>query len=262
MNMFKCRLNKYNFSSWIVALAAIASIVQMQKSNLTNIAESKLDYESYIKAESVERANISLLATMPSFGFNNLIADWAVLRFLQYFGDTEARQATDYSLSTEFFKTVVKHDPNFTSAYFRLAPAVTLKAARPEETVSILEEGLSQISPERYRANYLWVYKAIDELLFLGDTQAAIKSFQTAAEWSSMINDTPREESARRTAQFLANDPDSKTVQVGAWFTVWTGAPDIETRNLAQQNIERLGGRLEIREDGRVFAHPPQEEKG
>jgi len=262
MNIFKQIFFKYNLLSWIMILGIGGITIQMQKSDLNKITETKLDYESYINSASVEQANLNILAAMPSFGFENLIADWTVLRFLQYFGHKEARQATDYSLSTDFFKTVVKHDPNFTSAYFRLAPAVTLKAARPEETVSIIEEGLSQISPERYRANYLWVYKAIDELLFLGDTQAAIKSFQTAAEWSSIINDTPREQSAKRTAQFLANDPKSKTVQVAAWFSVWTGAPDIETRNLAQQNIERLGGRLEITEDGRVIAYPPQEDQG
>ena len=255
-------INKSNIFTFPLIITSLIGIIGLQQKNLKTIANAKENIQKHIKQEKIEKASLELIEKMPSFGFDNLIADWTVFKFLQYFGNEEARRNTDYSLSPKYFRIVVDRDPNFTRAYFRLAPAVTLKAGRPEETVSILEEGLSQISPERYRANYLWVYKGIDELLFLGDTQAAIKSFETAAEWSSMINDTPREESARRTAKFLANDPNSKTVQVGAWFTIWTGAPDIATRNLAQQNIERLGGRLEIREDGRVFAHPPQEEKG
>ncbi len=260
--MLRAIINKSNISTFLLILTSLIGTISLQQKSLKTIAKANENVQQHLQQEKIEKANLELIARMPSFGFDNLIADWTVFKFLQYFGNKEARKSTDYSLSPKYFRILVDRDPNFTRAYFRLAPAVTLKAARPQETVSILEEGLSQISPERYRANYLWVYKAIDELLFLGDTQAAIKSFETAAEWSSMINDTPREESARRTAQFLANDPNNKTVQVGAWFTVWTGAPDIETRNLAQQNIERLGGRLEIRDDGRVFAHPPQEEKG
>lgn len=259
--MLRAIINESNISTFLLILTSLIGTIGLQQKSLKTITKANENVQQHLQQERIEQANLELIAKMPSFGFDNLIADWTVFKFLQYFGNEEARRNTDYSLSPKYFRILVDRDPNFTRAYFRLAPAVTLKAGRPEETVSILEEGLSQISPERYRANYLWIYKAIDELLFLGDTQAAIKSFQTAAEWSSIINDTPREESARRTAQFLANDPDSKTVQVGAWFTVWTGAPDIETRNLAQQNIERLGGRLEIREDGRVFAHPPQEEK-
>ena len=255
-------INKSNIVTFLLILTSSIGIISLQQKNIKKITNAKENVQQYLEQDKIEKASLTLLAKTPSFGFDNLIADWTVFKFLQYFGNGEARSNTDYSLSPEYFRILVDRDPNFTKAYFRLAPAVTLKAARPEETVSIIEEGLSQISPERYRANYLWVYKAIDELLFLGDTQAAIKSFQTAAEWSSIINDTPREQSAKRTAQFLANDPKNKTVQVGAWFNVWTSAPDIETRNLAQRNIERLGGRLEITEDGRVIAYPPQEDQG
>jgi len=255
-------INKSNIATFLLILTSSIGIISLQQKNIKKITNAKENVQQYLEQDKIEKASLTLLAKTPSFGFDNLIADWTVFKFLQYFGNGEARSNTDYSLSPEYFRILVDRDPNFTKAYFRLAPAVTLKAARPEDTVSIIEKGLSQISPERYRANYLWVYKAIDELLFLGDTQAAIKSFQTAAEWSSIINDTPREQSAKRTAQFLANDPKSKTVQVGAWFNVWTSAPDIETRNLAQRNIERLGGRLEITEDGRVIAYPPQEDQG
>ncbi|MEL6496138.1 MAG: hypothetical protein AAFQ41_13605, partial [Cyanobacteria bacterium J06623_7] len=88
------------------------------------------------------------------------------------------------------------------------------------------------------------------------------ESLRTASRWSALIGDKTREESTLKTANFLAQDPNSTTVQVGAWYTVWVGAPDIETRNMAQQNIERLGGRLEITEDGRAIAYPPQENPG
>ncbi|MEL6437742.1 MAG: hypothetical protein AAFQ80_00605 [Cyanobacteria bacterium J06621_8] len=255
-------INKAHVFLLLFAIINVLTIINLQKRSLNQISSNTSDIEDYTKKYQIEKANLELLEKIPAFGFDNLVANWTMFKFLQYFGDSEARKITDYSLSSKYFSILVDRDPNFTRAYFRIAPAVTLKAGHPEETIRILEKGLSQISPARYRANYLWVYKAVDELLFLGDTEGAIKSFETAAEWSSIIKDTPREKSARRTAKFLQQDPDSKTVQVGAWFSVWVGAPDTETRNLAQRKIERLGGRLEITEDGRVTAYPPQEERG
>ena len=40
-----------------------------------------------------------MLKNLPSFGFDNLIADWTFLKFLQYFGDDEARDVTGYDLA-------------------------------------------------------------------------------------------------------------------------------------------------------------------
>ena len=257
--------NRKFFISLTICVLAVTSVVNSQKKYLSKIGE--LSLENYQQREQASKARLNLLSKIPSFGFSNLLADLAALEFMGYLGNDEERLQTGYSLLPEFLEIIVNHDPRFTEAQFMISPMVSLKAGTPEETVSLLNKSLSKLSPiinsddrdKLHKPNYLWIYKAIDEILFLGDTKSARKSYQKAAEWSQLLGDSTRENSALQSIKFLEQDPDSKTVQVGAWFTVWTGTSDKEIRTLAKQNIERLGGRLEITEDGRVYAHPPKE---
>ncbi len=54
------------------------------------------------QAEKQEAIRLDLLKKSPTFGFNNVIADWTFLNFLQYYGDTpyEKKLATLSALNT------------------------------------------------------------------------------------------------------------------------------------------------------------------
>ena len=255
------------FISAITSTIAVTAIISSQQHNLSNY--SQLQNDSYEQASEAERVRLNLISKIPSFGYDNLLADWSVLQFLQYLGNYEAREKTGFALLPKFLEIIVEKDPLFTEAQFMISPMVSLKAGKPEETVSLLNKSLAKLSPIIYgedndkihKPNFLWIYKAIDEILFLGDTKLAQQSYTKAAEWSKLLGDSTRANSALQAVKFLNDDPNSKVVQVGAWFTVWTSTSDAEIRLLAQRNIERLGGKLEIHEDGRVFAHPPQEKE-
>ena len=251
----------------ILGLGCIAGIIQSQKSYLAKLDKIK-DISTYQTEAKAELAQLNLLIKTPAFGFDNLISDYAFLKFINYFGNEDARLQIGYSLTSKYLETIIAKDPMHTEAQFIISPMVTLKEGNPQKTISLLEKSLTKLSPiinsedrdKLYKPNFLWVYKGIDELLFLNDAKAATESYLKAAEWSSILGDDTRAESTSQMAEYLAKDPDNKTVQVGAWFNVWNSAPDAETKNLAQQNIERLGGRLEITDDGRAIAYPPKEE--
>ena len=224
-------------------------------------ARTKADY---LREETQIKASMALLKQLPTLGFDNLTASWAFLNFLQYFGDSKARSQTGYRVNPDFFEIIVERDPHFIDMYPYLSSSITLFAGKPQQSVALITQGLKSMTPQTDpRAYYLWRTKATDELLFLGDAQAARQSYETAADWASQSSDPHGPVSARisrKTAQFLARNPDSKQAQVGAWFNILSGAIDDQTRQLAIQGIESLGGTIHIDSSGQVDVKMPPED--
>jgi len=102
---------------------------------------------------------------------------------------------------------------------------------------------------------YVWRYKGIDELLFLGKAKAAQQSFEMAAQWASRRNDPESQSIAaisERTAGFLSKNPNSRSAQVGAWSMVLGNKVDDRVRKIAISRIEALGGKVIITPQGGV----------
>lgn len=195
-----------------------------------------------------EKLRLSLLKRMPAFGYDNLIANWAYLNFLQYFGDDEIRAKTGYSLSPEYFEVIIERDPRFLEAYLALSTSTSLYAAVPKRTINMIEKGLKSLSPQvQEKSYYVWRYKAIDELLFLGDSQAAQESFLMAAKWASQFSDEESKfvaSTSLKTAEFLSRNPDSKYAQIATWGMILSNQVDESTRKIAISQIEELGGKV------------------
>ena len=240
----------------ISCITAIAFLQLPRLKNLTKVEDVETGYE---KQEQTKKLDLELLKQMPSFGFGNLIADWVMLQFIQYTGDGKARRQTDYSLSPSYLETVIQHDPLYVRAYLFISPSSSIFAGKPEQTVALMEEGLKSLSPEVPLSYFVWLYKGVDEFLFLGDVKSAINSYQMAAEWAEIAGDSQIAQSASRSAHFLSQNPNSGRAKVGAWFSVWVNAPDERTRQLAKQEIKKAGGTLKITPDGRAIATPPKE---
>jgi len=208
-----------------------------------------------------ERVQLDLLENVPTFGYQNILADWVFLRFLQYFGDEPVRQRTDYRLSPEYFEVILKKDPFFSLAYLFMANSTSVYAGMPERAIQLTEEGLSRLSPQVPSDSfYLWQRKGIDELVFLGDTAAAQASFLTAAEWAEASSNPEGARVAansRQTAAFLARNPDSRFAQFSSWSTVLATAQDDLTRKTAVERIEQLGGQVISKPDGTFQLVPP-----
>ena len=253
-------------SAWasVVAILGILVIGWLQIPQLNQLKNqaNQSSPEFFQKEVDSEKLRLNLLEKTPVFGFDNLLADWVFLDFLEYFGDEPARQVTGYQLSPEYFEVILDHDPRFLQAYLFLSTSSSLYAALPEKSVALMEKGLKSLSPQvPAKSYYIWRYKGIDELLFLGNAQAAKQSFEKAAEWASTYSDEESRQVASlssQTAEFLAKNPDSKQAQVSAWTMVLNNALDDRTRAMAISRIEGLGGEVIITPEGAVQIKLPQ----
>ena len=250
----------------VVASLAILAVGSLQSSQLKKIQNSSAlgSPAELNKQVELEKANLNALQKIPGFGFNNLLADWAFLNFIQYFGDDPAREVTGYGISPEYFEVIIERDPKFLDAYFFIPTSISIYAAMPEKSVKLMEQGLKSLSPQiSPKSYYLWRQKGIDELLFLGNAKAAQQSFETAANWASVYPDQESQQLAafsRKTAQFIARNPKSKQAQVQAWTIVLTSAVDDRTRKIAISRILALGGKVSLTPEGSVNVRMPKED--
>ncbi|WP_181314330.1 hypothetical protein [Phormidesmis priestleyi] len=251
--------NQYRWRSLLLHLAiagaAIAGVITMQRIQLN---KSSLWSENPQQAEQQETLRLDLLQKSPTFGFDNLIADWAFLNFLQYYGDDEARKQTGYSLSPQYFDLITRRDPRFVDSYLFLSGTLSYQLGEPKRSLKYLKRGTDALSPQNHpRAFTVWRYAALDQLLLLGDTPSAIHSLEMASKWA---NDVPEYGEAaaifQETANFLKTDPDSRLVRFQAWSSVYQQAEamsDRKTQARAKQEILALGGVEKVDAQGRHF---------
>jgi hypothetical protein len=245
----------------LLCILAVGSLQIPQLNRIRNPAQTDSP-EAFQQDVALEKLRLNFTQKAPAFGYDNLFADWVFLSFLQYFGDDDARAVTGYHLTPEYFEIIVDRDPRFLGAYTGLSTSISLYAGRPEESVALIEKGLKSMSPRvPLKSYYVWRYKGIDELLFLGDTQAAKQSFEKAAQWASTYSDEESKyvaELSRKTAQFLARNPKSKSAQVVAWTMVLNYATDDRTQKIAISRIEALGGKVTTTPEGRLMIQAPR----
>ncbi|MEH2278952.1 MAG: hypothetical protein V7K40_30240 [Nostoc sp.] len=234
---------------------------QLQKLINSKQSASLETLEKEIKSENLR---LNFLKKMPTFGYNNFIADLVYINFLQYFGDDQVRDKTGYSLSPEYFEVILERDPRFLEAYRSLSISTSLYAAMPERAIALSEKGLKSLSPfVPEKSYYVWRNKGIDELLFLGNAQAAQKSFATAANWASNFSDAESQfiaNTSQKTAEFLSRNPNSKYAQISTWSMVLNNQVDEKTRKRVIREIEKLGGKVIITPEGtHKILFPPKD---
>ncbi|MBW4657101.1 MAG: hypothetical protein KME15_00350 [Drouetiella hepatica Uher 2000/2452] len=246
-----------------VGVGAIASLQFPQIQRLANRSQT-VSAEKIRQEVEVERARLNLVKSLPSFGFNNLLADWSFLSFLQYFGDEPARTKTDYSLSPDYFEVILSRDPYFLNTYTFASTSISLYAGMPEKSVVLMQQGLQSLKPNVPPGSYYaWRQLGIDQLLFLGDAQAARQSFATAATWarlSSLPGSADVADSSQQTVDFLTRNPNSKTAQVSAWTMILSTAPDDRTQKMAIDRIEALGSKVVKTPDGTYSIQAPEKD--
>ena len=203
----------------------IISITSLQFSRLQQLKSDveKVDNTNPWIQNTAEQ-QLDILRLLPKFGYKNIFADWTFLNFLQYFGDSNLRQKIGYSLSANYFEVIIDSDPYFIESYEFLVNSISIYAGQPQKTISLLEKGLETMTPNVPQHSYLlWRHKGTDELLFLGDTQSAQKSYEMAANWaeqSSAEDSFSVAALSRQTAKFLEAAPNSNPAQISAWSEV------------------------------------------
>lgn len=249
----------------LVACFCILGVSGLQYPRLQSllINQQAISPEVLEKDIKAEHLRLTALKQLPSFGYDNLMANWAYLNFLQYFGDDEARDKTGYSLSPEYFDIIIKHDPRFLGAYIGLSTSTSMYAAMPERSIGLMKEGLKSLSPQvPEKSYYVWRYKGIDELLFLGNAQAAQDSLSMAANWANNFSDPESQfitRNSHQTAVFLSRNPDSRYARIATWAMVLNNKIDDKTRKRAIKEIEALGGKVISTPEGNKITFPPKD---
>lgn len=236
----------------------ILAIANLQSSEKTKLLETTQSKNTYLQQEEGLRLKLSLLQKTPAFGFDNLVADWTMLQFLQYFGDGEARDITGYSLCADYLDIIVENDPLFSRAYTIISPASSMFAGTPERTIAAMNRGLAQMPSTHPDGYFIWLYKGVDEILFMGDLSAAEKSYRMSAQWAKESGNERIVASANDTIKFLASKPDVRQAQANVWFLVWSNNKDVRIRRLAEARITSLGGQFAIDANGTVSMIPPK----
>ncbi|MBD2186578.1 hypothetical protein [Pseudanabaena mucicola] len=245
--------------SAIAIFAAIALSLQFPRLNQQLSGQTKA---TTVKEVRDEEARLKLIRQLPSrgLGFNNMIANFTFLQFLQYFGDDVSRNQfqTGYGLSPLYFANIIERDPRFLSSYIYMSASVSMFAGTPRAAIDIYSKGLNYLSPEQQsKAHLVWRYKATDQLLFLGDTKGARQSYLQAADWAdrgSLIDKEISEDLkfiaslSRQSAQWLEQERDVSKAQIGAWSLVLQNATDKKTVETIAQELDKLGMKIEIKD--------------
>jgi hypothetical protein len=260
-----------------IGLAALAGVVTMQSSGelggmssvgvqgqkpLSGMSPASFKQAAQQEAQQ-EALRLKMLKTIPSFGFDNLIADWTFLKFLQYFGDDEARDVTGYNLGQDYFDIVTQRDPRWADIYVFLSTTISFYQGKPETAVNLIERGTSalSLSPQIHpQAWIVWRTKGLDELLLLGDIPESIRSHEMAADWVEETPEGPKwAPMFRATVDYLRRDPDSLPVRFTAWNTVYTQTTDKLVRQRAKQALVKLGAQVQKDQNGNEsFILPPR----
>ncbi len=261
-------ISQISLKAWItpaIALLSLGVIAGLQLTSLKHLekkSQQALTPAEYQQEAEQIKLKLKLLERLPTLGFDNLVADATFLQFLQYFGDWRAREQTGYGLAPNFFQVIIPRDPRFLQSYIFLSVSSTIYAGRPDLTVSLMDQGLKSLSPKVFPTSYLvWLYKANDELLFLGNYEAAQKSYLMASKWAAMQSDPEiraAAESFQKTALFLKRKPNSKTAQINAWMMILGNAFDNRTRKLAFENLQRLGVKITVLPTGKLKFEAPK----
>ena len=247
----------------LLGITLVAGIAAMQRPRLqlAQNASASLTTEQLRQQSNALKLQLQLTQNVPTFGFDNMVANWNFLSFLQYFGDIPARQRTDYQVSPEFFRNIIPRDPYFFLGYVYLSASTSLYAAQPQTTVDLITEGLTHLNPALPpEAPVIWRYKGVDELLFLGKPEDAVQSYQTAADWADQSPYPDIQATAklsRQTVAHIQKNPDSSRTLVVGWSQILGQAVDETTFNLAVEQIEAFGGQVIRQPNGQITVRIP-----
>ncbi len=163
---------------WSVALlfGATATVIALQwpRSDLALRSKSALTAAPVLPDPTT--------AKILSLGLGNLWADWYWLQFVQYFGDVQARDQTNFDYCDDYLTLITTLDPQFTGAYAASAYSVAEMQEEPQKALDLMEKGIRL--NEGKKLTYLWyLYQraAGVSFLYLKDTRKAAQYLEKAS---------------------------------------------------------------------------------
>ncbi|MEN9218284.1 MAG: hypothetical protein Q6J33_04660 [Gloeomargarita sp. DG_2_bins_126] len=249
-----------NIGIGVAAFAAAVGLQMQRQTFLTTQQQNNLPL--WQQQQAITQTQLRLWRDLPGLGFNNMVADFWLIQFNIYFGDDEARAALGYDLVPAFFEVILGQDPRFVRAYLMLSTTGSLYAGEPERSLQIAARAMEHLTPAVPDAYYPWLYRGIDEMLFLGDSQAAIRSFETAAAWAKTWNTPASQAAVQRattSAELLRENPDSRVAKAIGWLSIFGYGTTPRVRAIALQKLVEAGAKVQTLPDGRRVIILPKE---
>lgn len=250
-----------------IAAAAITGIIKLQQPQLQQLSARDVASPEDQRQESL---NLSLMNRSPSFGLDNILADWAFLNFVQYDGDTATRKAVGYPLAPKYFEMITRLDPRFVDSYVFLSSIMSYQMGMPKEAIVLMDRGTSALTPKDHpRAFLVWRLKGLDQLLMANDLDASQFSYDQAGDWALASSDASVRAVGpifKQTAEFIRTDPNNKTVLLWSWSAIYDQAVvtrDEVTQARAREMLLKIGAIERKDEKGSVyFSLPPKPKSG
>jgi len=261
LNQFSWVLS--GFIKVTIAIAAIAGIIKLQQPQLQQLSARDVASPEDQRQEAL---NLSLMSRSPSFGLDNILADWAFLNFVQYDGDTATRKAVGYPLAPKYFEMMTRLDPRFVDSYVFLSGIMSYQMGMPKEAIALMDRGTSALTPKDHpKAFLVWRLKGLDQLLMANDLDAAQFSYDQAGDWALASSDASVREVGpifKQTAEFIRTDPNNKTVLLWSWSAIYDQAVvtrDEVTQARAREMLLKIGAIERNDEKGNIyFSLPPK----
>ncbi len=160
-------------------------------------------------------------------GYEQLAADIYWLRFVQYIGDSEARQGDKYGSAFDYLDLVTSLDPSFVQAYWFSTFVLGGDLGRPDLAQTLIERGI--------RANqnnwYLPFIAGINQYLFARNETEAAKYYRMAAKFPNAPKWLGRQ------AQILQANIPSLVKEVHTWDTIYRNTDDHLVKSQAKERL-------------------------
>jgi tetratricopeptide (TPR) repeat protein len=219
-----------------VICLGLIGVLQWPRSDLSKRTDSVLTAPPVLpKAEAIKPF---------LFGMDNLVADWYWLQYVQYFGDSAAREKTNFDYCDDYLELITALDPKFVKAYAAASYAVAGMQENPDKALKILARGI-QINPAAEGSWELYRNYAGVAFLYKKDLATAAKYFTKAADapgapvvfrsfaaaFYNKMNDKERAISLwvqyyrEAPTQYLKDKTKKKLTDLGVWFEEWGRSP-------------------------------------
>jgi tetratricopeptide (TPR) repeat protein len=195
------------------------------------VAYSHEKIASLLQKETVEAPQTTLpppeAVKLCAMGYDQLVADWYWLSFVQYIGDSEGRSRDKYAQADKYLDLIVGLDPKFVKAYWFAAFVVGGDQKQPELAAKFIDRGI-EANPNNW---YLPFIGGINQYLFAHNDLAAAKYYRMASKFPGAPDWLGRQ------AQMLEAHIPSFIKEINTWDNIYRSTKDPLVKEKARAKL-------------------------
>ncbi len=209
-----------------VLLVCALLVVVIQYSHLRTIA----GLERQPRQSAEEYLPSSLALKMLSLGFDQFLADFYWLQFVQYLGDSEQRAKDNYADAERYVDLIASLDPKFINAYYFAAFIIGSEQHSPNLAAQIIDRGI-EANQDSW---YLPFIAGINQYLYAHDEVKAAKYYRMAAKFPEAPKWLGRQ------AEILEAKIPSTIKEINVWDSIYNSSTDSVIKERARKKLASL----------------------